>query len=103
MGLNVEVIGNMEDASSNYGPVLSSTNQNRIIQHLKSGNTAIIYVLNKFGSEFAYTQHYMALLDINENGTKIFVSNPSGTGRKTGWIETTRLFNGAVGAQLISK
>ncbi len=65
-----------------------STNKQNIINFLKDGNVVVIkvYGRNKNGSSsFTSSQHYMALLDIND--TSIYVGNgysSSGNGR-IGW------------------
>ena len=66
-----------------------STNKQNIINFLKDGNVVVVkvYGRNKNGSSsFTSSQHYMALLDINE--TSIYIGNAyssSGNG-KTGWF-----------------
>ena len=66
-----------------------STNKQNIINFLRDGNVVVIKVYGRTkngSSTFTSSQHYMALLDINE--TSIYVGNgysSSGSG-KTGWF-----------------
>ena len=59
-------------------------------------------MLRSAGSTFTSNKHYMALLDVKDNGNQIYVSDPWNTGH-TGWQPATLLFQGAVGAKLVSK
>ena len=104
MGLKVTELGafpNEGDIGTNY-PTLTQAQQEQVIQHLKGGNPVIIYVIKKLGSIYTSSQHYMALLDVKDNGNYIYVSDPWATGR-TGWQSAVSLFNGAVGAKLERK
>ena len=71
-----------------------STNKQNIINFLKDGNVVVIkvYGRNKGGSSsFTSSQHYMALLDIND--TSIYIGNGysnSGHG-KTGWFSIDKV------------
>ena len=66
-----------------------STNKQNIINFLRDGNVVVIKVYGRTkngSSTFTSSQHYMALLDIND--TSIYVGNgysSSGSG-KTGWF-----------------
>ena len=73
----------------------SATGQD-IKSQLQQGNPVItlVYGSDKGGSSpFTGSQHYMALLDINEDGTKIYVGNSYENGKysksKTGWYDST--------------
>ena len=97
MGFTVTEMGRFENRNAGV-----PFDKNKIIEHLKSGNPVIIYVLRSAGSTFTTDKHYMALLDVKDNGNYIYVSDPWATGR-TGWQSAVSLFNGAVGAKLVSK
>ena len=97
MGLTVTEMGRFEGRNTGV-----QFDKNKIIEHLKSGNPVIIYVLRSAGSTFTSNKHYMALLDVKDNGNQIYVSDPWNTGH-TGWQPATLLFQGAVGAKLVSK
>ena len=97
MGFTVTEMGRFENRNAGV-----PFDRNKIIEHLKSGNPIIIYVLRSAGSTFTTDKHYMALLDVKDNGNYIYVSDPWATGR-TGWQSAVSLFNGAVGAKLVSK
>lgn len=97
MGFKVTEMGRFEGRNTGV-----PFDRNKIIEHLKSGNPVIIYVLKSAGSTFTTDKHYMALLDVKDNGNYIYVSDPWLTGH-TGWQPATLLFKGAVGAKLVSK
>lgn len=97
MGFTVTEMGRFENRNTGV-----PFDRNKIIEYLKSGNPVIIYVLRSAGSTFTSNKHYMALLDVKDNGNYIYVSDPWATGR-TGWQSAVLLFNGAVGAKLVSK
>ena len=61
-------------------------NKSDIQNHLKTGNPVIIHVLGKgsYSSSYTSNQHWMVLLDINDDGSQVYVSNPYSTG-KNGW------------------
>ena len=66
--------------------VQSSAKAN-IQNHLKTGNPVVIHVLGSgkgYSSTYTQNQHYMALLDISDDGTQVYVSNPYSTG-PNGW------------------
>lgn len=103
MGLKVTELGTFPDAKdigTNY-PTLTQAQQDQVIQHLKGGNPVIIYVIQKLGSRYIRSQHYMALLDVSSDGSKVWVSDPAET--HNGWNSTTDVFKGAIGAKLVSK
>ena len=71
---------------------------NEIISSLQNGNPAIImaYGRNKWGqSRFTRNQHYMALLDISQDWSKIFVGNSYtglwGSHSSNGWYPTSEV------------
>lgn len=103
MGLKVTELGTFPDAKdigTNY-PTLTQAQQDQVIQHLKGGNPVIIYVIKKLGSIYTSSQHYMALLDVRNEGSEVWVSDPADT--HNGWNSTTKVFKGAIGAKLVSK
>lgn len=61
-------------------------NKTDIQNHLKTGNPVIIHVLGRdqYNSSYTSNQHWMVLLDINDDGSQVYVSNPYSTG-KNGW------------------
>ena len=103
MGLKVTELGSFpyaKDIGTNY-PTLTQAQQDQVIQHLKGGNPVIIYVIKKLGSIYTSSQHYMALLDVRNEGSEVWVSDPAET--HNGWNSTTKVFKGAIGAKLVSK
>ena len=68
----------------------NSMSNSDIVSNLKSGNVVIIMVKAK--SNFTNSQHYMALIDIKQDGSQIFVGNSYGKGTGTysrnGWFNT---------------
>ncbi len=70
-----------------------------IIDWLKSGNPVIIKVEGKnrkwWKSKFTSSQHYMSLLDISEDGSKVFVGNSHisdwGNYSSNGWYSTNEV------------
>ena len=68
----------------------NSMSNNDIVSNLKSGNVVIIMVKAK--SNFTNSQHYMALIDVKQDGSQIFVGNSYGKGTGTysrnGWFNT---------------
>ncbi len=87
--LSVQMVGS-------YYPYiqLPETEKQKIINHLASGKVAIIFCAKDLGSEFATWQHFMAILDINGDLNKVYLSNPY-NGSETGWVSIDRLFKGA--------
>ena len=68
----------------------NSMSNNEIVSNLKSGNVVIIMVKAK--SNFTNSQHYMALIDVSQDGSQIFVGNSYGKGtgnyNRNGWFNT---------------
>ncbi len=100
-GLTVQRLGKFDD---NANTQLSESYKSTLVDHLKTGNAAMIYVKKSLGSEFTNNVHYMAILDTRErNGTtEIYVSNPW-EGDETAWQNINRVYKGATGIYLISK
>lgn len=74
---------------------VKAENKQDIQSHLKTGDIVIIHVLgNKKGYSNPYTsnQHWMALLDINEDGSQVYVSNPY-AGKSNGWADIDQVLN----------
>jgi len=66
-----------------------NTDKKAIQEHLETGNPVVIHVLgNKKGYTNPYTsnQHWMALLDVSEDGKQVYVSNPNKNGGN-GWVD----------------
>lgn len=66
-------------------------NKKDIQEHLKAGNEVIIHVYGKGGkikgsNPYTSNQHWMVLLDISEDGSQVYVSNPW-NGHTTGWAD----------------
>lgn len=87
---------------------LTETQKNNIITHLQSNGPVIILVLGKNGvtmggvnytgnSIFTNSQHWMAILDYNEETNEVYLSNPSSTQPgKTGWIDVDTVLTSCV-------
>ena len=62
-----------------------------VVNNLKKGNVLVIRAKEK--SKFTGIQHYMALIDISSDGSKIYVGNSYGSGtdnyNRTGWFSTS--------------
>ena len=74
---------------------VSNEHKKDIQEHLETGNVVIIHVLGtKKGYSNPYTsnQHWMALLDINEDGSQVYVSNPY-AGKSNGWANIEQVLN----------
>ena len=74
---------------------IDGNTNNNIVQNLQQGNSAIIMVKGRNdggSSKFTSGQHYMALLDISDDGKKIFVGNShvndGGKYSANGWYPT---------------
>lgn len=69
---------------------VSANHKKDIQDHLKTGDVVIIHVLgagNKNGGynkKYTSSQHWMVLLDINDAGDQVYVSNPY-SGQPNGW------------------
>ncbi len=61
---------------------VQDTHKKAIQDHLKTGNPVIFHVLSD--SSYTTNQHWMVLLDISEDGSKVYVSNPNVSGHN-GW------------------
>ena len=67
--------------------------KNQVSNNLKNGNPVIIHVLgeNKGGeSSFTKSEHWMTIVDIDEEAGKVYVSNPNSTG-ESGWIDIDKV------------
>lgn len=74
----------------------ASADRNKIIQHLQNGGVVLTYHHGeKKGSSSIYTrnQHWMLIIDINEDGSEVYLSNPSSLD-KTGWQSMTDIMKG---------
>ena len=73
----------------NISGKITETHKNAIIGYLQSGKPVLIHVYGsgKGGSnQFAKTQHWMALLDTNADGSKVFLA--CGATGEPAWYET---------------
>lgn len=87
---------------------LTETQKNNIVTHLQSNRPVIVLVLGKNGvtmggikytgsSIFTNSQHWMAILDYNEETNEVYLSNPSSTQPgKTGWIDVDTVLTSCV-------
>ena len=68
----------------------NSMKNDEVVSNLKQGNVVIIMVKAK--NNFTNSQHYMALIDVKQDGSQIFVGNSYGRGTGTysrnGWFDT---------------
>ena len=75
---------------------VDSTNKEDIKNHLKKGDAVIIHVYGAgHGGTNLYTdnEHWMVLLDINENGDEVYVSNPYDGTKPNGWNNIDTVLN----------
>lgn len=72
----------------NYTANVGSYHKKDIQNHLRKKHEVIIHVIAP--NTFAYSQHWMALLDINSNGSKVYVSNPNASG-ENGWVDINKV------------
>lgn len=79
-----------------------------IIDHLKSGNPVFAYIISdsdgeekKIGNAY-YSGHYVSLLGISSDG-KIFLADPAGGGRNTGYFDQDDIIPGITSCVYISK
>lgn len=73
----------LNTAGLSYTSTYSLTKEN-LKNHLKTGKPAVLSVDNSCGGMFTSATHYIAILDIDENGKKVYVANPSN--KASGWI-----------------
>ena len=94
-----EFVSNSVPAQSNGNfQAISVSDPQTIISNLQQGNPAIVMVkgYKKGGSSsFTTSQHYMALLDISDDGSQVFVGNSHSTdgGARSGngWYPTSEV------------
>ena len=91
--------------NNTYSCSMTSTSKSDIVDYLKKGYVAVILVYgsgnqNGGSSKFTSIQHYMALIDISSDGSKIFVGNSYGnsvyTYGKTGWFDTDEVLTSVI-------
>ena len=77
----------------------TSISKSNVMTELKKGNVIVIQVKGKLGSSFTDSQHYMSLIDISEDGSKVYIGNSYGSGtgtyNSTGWFDINIVLNGA--------
>lgn len=79
---------------------ISETDKSRIVGHLQEGNPVVFHVLA--GSIFTDSQHWMAILDVNETGDKVYVA--AGTSKSpSAWYDINTALNDLADYGLISK
>lgn len=68
----------------------------KVKQLLKSGKPVIIYGRRAAGFKYAYSQHFITLVDYDESKSRYYVLNPSSSApNKSGWQSEYDVFNGA--------
>ena len=68
----------------------------KVKQLLKSGKPVIIYGRRAAGFKYAYSQHFITLVDYDESKSRYYVLNPSSNAsNKSGWQSEYDIFNGA--------
>ncbi len=72
-----------------YVQYFSSASNSEVINHLKNGGTVMSWTTNP---QYAVSQHYMAVIDVSSDGSKVYVSNPNYNG-PTGWIDANSYLN----------
>ena len=78
-----------------YGDLISKT---EFINALSSGCVALVH-----SSQYSSRGHYMAVLDINKDKTKAYLSNPVHTDSKwSGWVNVNDLYNFLDAIDLVS-
>lgn len=65
-------------------------NKNEVIEQLKKGNP-VVYHVNS-ASIYTNNEHWMALLDINDNGTKVYVATGASVSASSGWYDINTAF-----------
>lgn len=76
-------------AEGNANLTVEASNKSEIQQHLEGGDAVLIHVLGsekKYNSSYTSNEHWMALLDINDDGSQVYVSNPNKNGAN-GWAD----------------
>ena len=79
-------------SDNNFTCIFGATSKTKIQDYLNAGKVIVIKVwgsTNGGSSPFTSSQHYMALIDISSDNSKVYVGNShgDGSGRKaTGWF-----------------
>lgn len=76
-------------AEGSANKTIKAANKKDIQEHLETGDVVIIHVLGNgrgYNNPYTSNQHWMALLDISEDGKQVYVSNPS-SGKSNGWAD----------------
>lgn len=66
----------------------TSFSVNKAIKHMQDGGT---FIAHTYSQPYTSREHYMAVIDIDEKGEKIYVADPAGN--FTGWQNTEEFFN----------
>lgn len=66
-----------------------SLSKEQLKKHLQSGKPVVMSVDNSCGGLFTDHTHYIAILDINKKGNKVYVANPSS--KASGWIDIDKV------------
>lgn len=81
---------------------LSEANKTKLIDHLKTGDSAALYFSSSIqgGSQWTSSTHWVAVLDIKENpgssgGYDVYISNPVNGSSKQGWMSVDSSILGA--------
>lgn len=75
-------------AGLNYTETFSLSKE-QLKSHLNSGRPVVMSVDNSCGGLFTNNTHYIAILDINKKGDKVYVANPSN--KASGWIDINKV------------
>lgn len=78
----------LKTAGLNYTETFSLSKE-QLKNHLKSGRPVVMSVDNSCGGLFTNNTHYIAILDINKKGDKVYVANPSS--KASGWIDIDKV------------
>lgn len=78
----------LKTAGLNYTETFSLSKE-QFKNHLKSGRPVVMSVDNSCGGLFTNHTHYIAILDINKKGDKVYVANPSS--KASGWIDIDKV------------
>ena len=78
----------LKTAGLNYTETFSLSKE-QFKNHLKSGRPVVMSVDNSCGGLFTNHTHYIAILDINKKGDKVYVANPSK--KASGWIDIDKV------------
>lgn len=79
---------------------LPSNYKDIIIGHLQEGFPIVIY--EQSPSIFTKSEHWMAILDVNSDGSKVYIASGSSS-KKAGWYDIDTALKGLKRIYLVSK